>query len=162
MRARLCILLVTVIFSQHVLANSNFLAEQLAKRTVGNHQTELRDPFFKNHALVFFFSSQCTYCQQFAPIVKQWAVMQSAPVLTLSFDNQPLDSFPDARPVTTEWSNAAYAGKPITYPALFIANRQSHLLYPVAFGAMRYADLEIRFSQIKPKIEAYEAGRRQA
>lgn len=162
MRSRLCILLITMLFSPLVLANSNFLSEQLAKKTESNHQIELSTPFFKNHALVFFFSSQCTYCQQFAPVVRQWAVMQGAPVLALSFDNQPLDSFPDARPVTTEWSNAAYAGKPITYPALFIANRQSHLIYPVAFGAMGYADLEMRLSQIKPKIEAYEAGRRQA
>lgn len=121
-----------------------------------------QEPFFKDHALVLFFSSQCTYCQQFAPIVKQWAVVHAAPVLALSFDNQPLDSFPNARPATTQWINAAYAGKPITYPALFVANQKRSLLYPVAFGAMGYDEMDLRFNQIKSKIEAYESRRQSA
>ena len=167
MSAKIIIGLLSIFCSQLTLANSNFLAEMLAKKAQPtvvkkSKSMPLSDPFFKNHAVVFFFSSQCTYCQQFSPVVKQWADAQSAPVLSLSFDNQPLSSFPDARPVTTQWINAAYAGKPITYPALFIANRQSYLLYPVAFGAMGYADLEIRLSHIKSKIEAYEAREKQA
>jgi hypothetical protein len=71
-----------------------------------------------------------------------------------------LPSFPEAHPVTTQWINSAYAGKPITYPALFIANRQYHLLYPVVFEAMGYEELALRFHQVKTKIEAYEAGKK--
>lgn len=157
--------LLSLVISQNTFANANFLVEQLAKKIVESkaktdNLTELTDPFFKDHALVLFFSSQCAYCQQFAPVVKQWALAQKAPVLALSFDNQPLPSFPEVRPVTTQWINSAYAGKPITYPALFIANRQHHLLYPIVFGAMGYEELALRFHQVKTKIEAYETGRK--
>lgn len=152
--------------SQASLAASNFLEMSLAQRmgTSDSSQspphrveTQLSDPFFKNHALVFFFSSQCPFCQQFAPVVKQWAASHTAPTLALSFDNQPLGDFPDFIPVTTQWVNEAYAGKPITYPALFIANKISHLLYPVAYGAMTAAELDLRLSQLKTKIQAYES-----
>ncbi len=152
--------------SQASLAASNFLEASLAQRAGAGdssqsptHQIEIEvsEPFFKNHALIFFFSSQCPFCQQFAPVVKQWSTSHTAPILALSFDNKPLGAFPDFIPVTTQWVNEAYAGKPITYPALFIANKTSHLLYPVAYGAMTDFELDLRLTQLKTKIEVYES-----
>lgn len=138
--------------------HANFLTSALAqKMNVHEVSSVQQDLFFKDHALVFFFSSQCPYCQQFAPIVKQYALKNGASILALSFDNQPVDPFVDFIPVTTEWINEAYAGQPITYPALFIVNQRSHLLYSVAFGAMESQALEERLIDIKTKILRYEA-----
>lgn len=139
-------------------AHANFLTSALAqKMNVHEAASVQQDPFFNDHALVFFFSSQCPYCQQFAPIVKQYSISHGASILALSFDNQPVAPFADFMPVTTEWINEAYAGKPITYPALFIANLRAQLLYPVAFGAMESQALEERLADIKAKIVQYEA-----
>jgi type-F conjugative transfer system pilin assembly thiol-disulfide isomerase TrbB len=125
--------------------NSNFMALKAAS-----------DPFFKNHALIFFFSSRCPYCRQFSPVVASWAKTHGANILGLTFDDQPLEGIPNVHPATTEWVNKAYNGKPITYPALFVVNESSHLLYPVVFGAMNDEELEARFVEIKSKINAYE------
>lgn len=152
--------------SQTGLAVPNFLAASLAQRAgasdlsqspINRVVAQPSNSFFKNHVLVFFFSSQCSFCQQCAPVVKQWSVSHTAPILSLSFDNQPLSEFPDFIPVTTQWINEAYAGRPITYPALFIANKTSHLLYPVAYGAMTEVELDTRLSELQAKIEAYES-----
>ena len=149
----------------HAYATSNFLEDSLAAKMGTREVISLQgsqveygatDPFFKNHALVFFFSSQCPYCQQFAPVIKEWSTQRHAPLLALSFDNQPVAGIPEFMPVTTGWINDAYAGRPITYPAVFIVNQTSHLLYPVAYGAMSSLELEQRLTEIKAKIDAYE------
>lgn len=118
--------------------------------------------FFKTHTLVFFFSSQCPYCREFSPVVKAVADKYQARVLALSFDNQPLEGFSQFKPVTTQWVNAAYAGKPITYPALFVANNKDYLLYPVSYGAMNADELESRLEALQQKINAYESRSRRS
>src|SRR3990167_22116 len=117
----------------------------------------IADPFFKDHQLILFYASTCQYCQQFAPIIDKWSQINSAKLVALSLDNKPLDSLRNFQPATTQLINTAYAGRPITYPALFIANQTRGLLYPVAFGALGYAELSDRLNQIQSKIENYEA-----
>ena len=117
----------------------------------------IANPFFKDHQLVLFYASTCHYCQQFAPIIEKWSQANGAKLVALSLDNKPLDSLRDFQPATTQIINTAYAGRPITYPALFIANQTRGLLYPVAFGALGYEELSNRLSQIQFKIENYEA-----
>jgi type-F conjugative transfer system pilin assembly thiol-disulfide isomerase TrbB len=136
-------------------AHANFLTSALAQKVQTG--TSVQEDFFTHHVLIFFFSSRCSYCQQFAPIIKQWSRAHGASILALSFDNQALPSLSDFMPVTTEWINKAYADQAITYPALFIANQRSHQLYPVAFGAMDAQALEQRLTDIKAKIVRYEA-----
>lgn len=155
--------LVLACLCQTLWASSNFLESELnlkmgLSRNV--HPTpETKDEFFKSHAFIFFFSSQCPYCREFAPVLIQWANEKGANILNLSFDNQPLEGIHEFIPVTTQWINDAYNGKPITYPALFVVNKSDHLLYPVAYGALSGFELEQRFKEIKLKIEAFESRR---
>lgn len=163
MKSRIIIGLLILGLTQNLMAHTNFLEEQFIQKSaslnVSPASPDSKNEFFKHHALVFFFSSQCPYCKQFAPVVTTWAATNGASILGLSFDNQPFEELPDFLPATTQWVNAAYNGKPITYPALFVVNKTQHLLYPVAFGAMSKDEFEQRIAVIQSKIEAYEARR---
>lgn len=105
---------------------------------------------------LFFYASTCPYCHQLAPILKTWAKRQHATVIPLSFDNRPLAEFPYFMPATFAWVSAAYAGRPIHYPALFVVNHTSHHLYPVAIGSLTESELDKRMQLLIPKIDAYE------
>lgn len=161
MKTHILIGLLILGLTSNLMAHTNFIDEQLAQKSAGLKIRPLlpdsKNEFFKHHALVFFFSSQCPYCKQFAPVVTTWAATNGASILGLSFDNQPLEELPDFIPASTQWVNTAYNGKPITYPALFVVNKTQHLLYPVAFGAMSKDEFEQRIAVIQSKIEAYEA-----
>lgn len=113
--------------------------------------------FFDKHGFILFYGSQCPHCRHFAPTLKAWAERNGAEILPLSFDNQPLPEFPRFLPATTEWVNAAFAGKPINYPALFVVNPKTQALYPVAFGSLTDSELEARMIVLVPKIKAYES-----
>lgn len=114
------------------------------------------DGFYKNHGFILFYGSQCPHCRQFAPILKQWASQHHVRILPLSLDNQPLAEFPQFIPATTEWINAAFQGNPINYPALFMVNPDTKQLFPVAFGALSYVELDTRMEQLIPLIKAHE------
>lgn len=133
-------------------AAQNWLNEMIVSKEV----TPLQQGFFAHHTLVLFYSSTCPHCHVFAPILKAWSQNHNTQVLALSFDNEPLPEFPSFKPATTEWVNAAFTGRTISYPALFIANTQSKTLYPVAMGAMTLEELDTRMRALIPKIKFYE------
>lgn len=112
--------------------------------------------FFQTHDFVFFFASTCSYCHQFAPILNKVANDVSARVLPLSFDNQPLPEFKDFLPATSDWTTIAFKNQSIHYPALFIANPDTQMLYPVSIGALDEKELTIRLEELIPKIIAHE------
>ncbi|WP_131778974.1 type-F conjugative transfer system pilin assembly thiol-disulfide isomerase TrbB [Legionella bozemanae] len=112
--------------------------------------------FFREHGLILFYASTCPHCHQLAPILKAWAVQNEVEVLPLAFDNQPLPEFPNFLPATTEWINAAFQGKPINYPALFVVNPKTKMLFPVGFGSMTQDELSYRLEHLIPKIVSYE------
>ncbi|HDV5785735.1 TPA: type-F conjugative transfer system pilin assembly thiol-disulfide isomerase TrbB [Legionella pneumophila] len=120
----------------------------------GNHKKE--QGFFSTHGLILFYGSQCPYCQQFAPILKNWATHNKVEVLPLSLDNQSLPEFPRFLPATTEWINAAFGGNAIHYPATFIVSLKTKALYPVGFGLMTNVELNDRMSALIPRIKSYE------
>ena len=113
--------------------------------------------FFSDHQLVLFFSSKCPYCLQFAPVLKTWSGAHLAPILALSFDNQPLPEFLNFQPVSTEWVSAAFGSAPINYPALFIVNTTTHVIYPVSTGFLSEVELDDRMKAIATKILSYES-----
>ncbi|KTD47801.1 type-F conjugative transfer system pilin assembly thiol-disulfide isomerase TrbB [Legionella quateirensis] len=160
MKNRLFILLVLSLQVMCSYAGQGWLNQMIvSKEKGGSNHSELKksdDGFFNQHVLVLFYASTCPHCHQFAPEIKRWAERQQAEVLALSFDNQPLPDFPSFLPATTEWVNAAYAGQSISYPALFVLNKETHVLYPVAIGSMTSTELDIRMMSLIPKIKAYE------
>ncbi|HAT8643610.1 type-F conjugative transfer system pilin assembly thiol-disulfide isomerase TrbB [Legionella pneumophila] len=160
MKNRLIIILILSMQTMCSFAGQGWLNQMIVSKAKGDlnnpELTKSYDGFFKHHALVLFYASTCPHCHQFAPEIKRWAEHQQAEVLALSFDNQPLPDFPHFLPATTEWVNAAYAGRSISYPALFVVNKETHVLYPVAIGSMTSSELDIRMMSLIPKIKAYE------
>ena len=117
------------------------------------------DAFFQTHGFVFFFASTCPYCHQFSPVLSSLATALNAPVLPLSFDNQPLPEFKDFLPATSDWTTIAFKNEAIHYPALFIAHPKTQALYPVSIGALNEGELITRLDALIPKIVAYERTR---
>ena len=122
-------------------------------------EQHLQWSFFKTHALMFFFSSSCPHCHQVAPILKAWAKDHEAVVDARSFDNMPLSDFRSPQPATQALITAAYQNEAIRYPALFVINQTTHVLYPVVIGSFTFAELNLRMDVLLPKIIAYERGK---
>ncbi|MDF1756923.1 MAG: type-F conjugative transfer system pilin assembly protein TraF [Legionellaceae bacterium] len=116
------------------------------------------DAFFKEHEFVFFFSSNCPHCKTAAPILKNFAVSHGINVNAYTIDNKTLPDFIDANPPTTELINEAFKDNNIQYPALFIINKSTSALYPVAIGALSSNELNTRMQSIVSKIKDYEQG----
>jgi len=116
------------------------------------------DVFFKTHDIIFFFASTCPHCHVAAPILKAWANAHGAEVLAKTFDDKGLEGFEDARPPDTKLTAAAFEGRAISYPAIFIINIDSKTLYPVTFGALSNDAFDKRMQDLIVKITAYERG----
>ena len=114
--------------------------------------------FFKTHIVVFFFASTCPYCHKQAPVLSRWANTYGVRVDARSFDDKAIPGFEGQRPVTKNLVDAAFAGKPIEYPALFVMNEANGMLYSVSFGALNDAELQARMDTLIPKIMQYEQG----
>lgn len=134
------------------MIESKDIAKEVRQETIKN-----KTGFFSQHGFVLFYASTCPHCHHFAPTLKAWADRNGAETLALSFDNQPLPDFPHFLPATTEWVNAAFAGQAISYPALFVVNPKTQVLYPVGFGSMSDDELGARMAILIPKISSYES-----
>lgn len=147
--------------SQSLFAASDWLSQVIQEREkLTSEKVSHLHPssFFKHHQLVLFYASTCSHCHQFAPVLKAWAKEQGAAILAFSFDNKPMREFPDAKPATTHWVNAAFQGQAIRYPALFILNTQTKAIYPASLGFLSQEELQARMQVLIPKIRAFEGG----
>lgn len=113
-------------------------------------------PNIDKHILVLFFSNQCPHCITFAPILKHFVEENHWNIEAISLNGQTLPEFPHALFATQDMIDVAYQGKPVVYPALFIANTQSKSLYPISFGEMSYPELQERIKIVKEKMAEYE------
>jgi len=89
------------------------------------------------HGIFFYFRSDCPYCHQLAPIVKEYQRQFGVEVFAISLDGGSLPDFPDARPDNGSARRLALA----TVPALFLADRRSGALQPLGFGMLSLEDL---------------------
>lgn len=157
-------LLITLLLNLTNLNAANWLSQKVLEReqsvAIGREQEAIKvtkTSFFTDHVLVLFYASTCPHCHEFAPTLHRWAVNHKAAVLPLSFDNNPLAEFQHFLPATSAWVNAAFAGRPIHYPALFVINNKTHALYPVSIGSMGIGELRARMNVLIPKIKNYES-----
>jgi type-F conjugative transfer system pilin assembly thiol-disulfide isomerase TrbB len=114
------------------------------------------NPFFNHHVVVFFFASTCPYCHAQVPVLSRWARRAGARIEARSFDDKPLPGFETARPVTRDLVDVAFAGRAISYPALFIMNAANGQLFLVSFGALNEDELSARMQALIPTIQQYE------
>lgn len=149
--------------SQSVFASSDLYVQALMDRKAQSSHVQAEkvakgDSFFKTHGVLFFFSSRCPHCLKFAPVVRQYLDDNKAEALALSFDNQPLPSFPNFIPASKDWVSVAFGNQPINYPALFIVNPKTRAVYPVSSGAYSSTELNQMMSSAIQQIKNYEAG----
>ena len=90
--------------------------------------------------LFFFFSGDCPYCHQFAPIVKQFADHYGWKVLAISVDGGKVAGFPNA--VADEGLFETWGGQLL--PALFAVNPQTEQVIPIAYGLTSMDQMETR------------------
>jgi type-F conjugative transfer system pilin assembly thiol-disulfide isomerase TrbB len=164
--SQLLVLLLSALLVLKSYAHGEWLTQMVAQQEKNESNTQYvptvkkkGHDFFSQHGLVFFYASTCQYCHQFAPILKAWAEKNKVEVLALSFDNQPLIEFQHFLPATKEWITAAFSNNPIHYPAVFVADTNTHTLYPATFGALPDHELDARMSALIPKIIEYETTR---
>lgn len=94
----------------------------------------------QNYGLFFFFSSDCPYCHQFAPIVKRFAQTYGWDVIAISVDGGSISEFPNAEPdngLFQTWDIKAL-------PALFAVNPQTQEAIPIAHGLTSMDEMENR------------------
>ena len=148
-----------ILFMVQVCAESN--RDVLTQQITSHSQTvtiPTSAPFFKNHVLLFFFASSCPHCHHQAPILKDWANNHGVTVDARTLDDKSLPEFPTATFATASFVETAFRGNSIRYPALFVMNRTSGALYPVAIGSLTTDELNMRMQTLVPKIIAYEQG----
>lgn len=129
-----------------------------APMTIAKNHLETKNLFFKNHQILFFFSSTCEHCHRQAPVLKEWAEAHDVFVDARTFDGQPLEEFSNPSAPSAQLVTSAFKGRPISYPAIFITNINTLAVYPVTFGALSSAQLSARIQELIPKIVNFERG----
>lgn len=94
----------------------------------------------QKYGLFFFFSSDCPYCHQFAPIVKRFAETYDWDVIAISIDGGSIYEFPNAQPdngLAQIWNIKAL-------PSLYAVNPQTQEAIPIAHGLTSMDEMENR------------------
>lgn len=101
------------------------------------------------YGLFFFFRKNCSYCHQFAPIVKRFSQKHGWSVLGISLDGGTLLEFPNAKQ-----NNGIAERLQIAHvPALIAIHPKSGQLIPLAYGLVSESEIEQRV-EILTKIQA--------
>jgi len=116
------------VYDRERQAAQNHAAEQLAR----------------THVLFFLFRSDCPYCQQFAPLLRNFEQKFGLPVFAISLDGGTLSEFPQARV-----DNGIAATLNVTQvPALFLASPRTNVITPIGYGVLSETELLERLQVI--------------
>ena len=94
----------------------------------------------KTHGLFFFYSSQCSYCKEFAPIVKSFAQKYHWEVLPISMDGKILPEFPKSR---VDNGTAKTLGVQFV-PTLLAVEPKRGKVFPLSYGMSTHDQIEDR------------------
>ena len=94
----------------------------------------------QEYGLFFFFSSDCPYCHQFAPIIKRFAETYGWEVMAISVDGGSLEDFPNAQN-----NNGLFEVWGLkVLPSLFAVNPKTKSTIPIAYGLTSLDEMENR------------------
>ena len=113
------------------------LEKERTARTIQNLSQE--------YGLFFFFSGDCPYCHQFAPIVKRFAETYGWEVIAISVDGGALAEFPNAQSdngLFEAWTRVSSGLKVL--PSLFAVNPKTKSTIPIAYGLTSLDEMENR------------------
>jgi conjugal transfer pilus assembly protein TraF len=94
----------------------------------------------ENYGLFFFFSSNCEYCHQFAPIVKRFSETYGWDVLAISADGGRIEGFKN----TTNDNGLLQTWGVQVLPALFAVDPNTGHVIPIAYGMTSLDEMEMR------------------
>lgn len=94
----------------------------------------------QTHGLFFFYSGKCSYCKQFAPIVKAFADKYAWEVLAISLDGEILSEFPDSK---RDNGSAEALGVKVV-PSLLAVEPKSGKVIPLSHGIATHDQIEDR------------------
>lgn len=100
--------------------------------------------------LLYFFKSDCPYCQRFSSLAKSFAEKYGFEILGVSLDENLIPEFPDSVPD----NGVSKKLKITTYPTLVAVNERTEEMIPITYGYTSETDLENNLyflATLKPK-----------
>ena len=98
----------------------------------------------QTHALFFFFRSDCPYCHQFGPVLKEFEAKFGLKIVAISVDGGGLPSFP-----TFKVDNGIARTLAVRQvPALFLAQPKSGKIMPIGYGVLSESELLDRITVV--------------
>jgi conjugal transfer pilus assembly protein TraF len=107
------------------------------------------------HAHFFFFRSDCPYCHQFAPLLKQFQAKYGINIVPISMDGGALPEFPSPR-----MDNGISAKLNVErWPALFLFDAAAAKITPIGFGVLAESELiERLYTVTRPDADSMVPG----
>ena len=116
----------------------NAKALEVFDRTQINAREGVAMALASDHALFFFFRSDCPYCHQFGPYLKEFEAKFGLAVVPISVDGGPL--LP-AYPSPKVDNGIARSLDVREVPALFLVEPQSGKIVPIGYGVLSESEL---------------------
>ncbi len=104
----------------------------------------------KDHAIFFFFRSDCPYCHAFAPVLQAFQAKYGINVVAISIDGGAIPGFPSPR----RDNGIARTLNVNQVPATFLAQPFSGKISPIGFGVLSESQLLERISTVSEPSSA--------
>ena len=128
------LLLLSMFLISEVSANE-IIEKSSLKESRGQHISPAIMALAKaGYHLIFFTSSQCKYCHQFAPIVKEVVDQYGFNISLISFDDQPTPPFTESTFITKDVYQIFYQNKTPFAPMLFLHHPTAQKFVPLSEG----------------------------
>ena len=116
----------------------NAKALEVFDRTQINAREGVAMALARDHALFFFFRSDCPYCHQFGPYLKEFEAKFGLAVVPISVDGGPLlPAYPNPKVD----NGIARSLDVREVPALFLVEPQSGKIVPIGYGVLSESEL---------------------
>lgn len=102
----------------------------------------------QTHGLFYIFTSNCPYCHNFAPTVKNFATKYNWSLIPINLDGKATDEFPDARA-----DNGVVRQLKITaVPALIMVEPKANKVFPIAMGLVAEEEIIERIDLLTREV----------
>ena len=115
----------------------------------------------RDYEFIFFYSTTCPHCMDFAPVLKSYSDNSGISVKAFVMDQGSSLYFPNSIMISQEVVDQFFGkGTKVSVPILFILNKDNLHAYPVSSGALTYLELAARINELTPKILQHERNER--
>ena len=115
----------------------------------------------RDYEFVFFYSTTCPHCVDFAPVLKLYSGNSGISVKAFVMDKGSSPYFSNSVVISQEVVDQFFGkGTKVSVPILFILNKNNLHAYPVSSGALTYLELAARINELTPKILQHERNER--